>query len=72
MFTKILCATNLYTSSNEAVTKAVQLAHQYNSKIILLNVHKEFMTKEERVMLRVSIDTMKLEFETTALKANKR
>ena len=69
MFIKILCATDLKTTSNEAVKKAVQLAHQYNSKIIILNVHEEFMTKEEMQMLRVSIDTIKLEFEKTALKA---
>ena len=69
MFIKIICATDLNTTSNEAVKKAVQLAHQYNSKIIMLNVHEEFMTKEEMGMLRVSIDTMKLEFEKTALKA---
>ena len=71
MFIKILCATALNDASNEAVKKAVQLAHQYNSKIIMLNVHEEFMTKEEMGMLRVSIDTMKLEFETTAIKASK-
>jgi len=69
MFIKILCATDLNTTSNEAVKKAVQLAHQYNSKIIMLNVHEEFMTKEEMGMLRVSIDTMKSKFEKTALKA---
>ena len=71
MFIKILCATDLNTTSNEAMKKAVQLAHQYNSKIIMLNVHEEFMTKEEMGMLRVSIDTMKLEFKKTALKAKK-
>ena len=69
MFNNILCATDLNDSSSQAVKRAVQLAHQYNSKIILLNVHEEFMTKEEMGMLRVSIDTMKLDFETTALKA---
>ena len=71
MFIKILCATDLNTTSNEAVKKAVQLAHQYNSKIIMLNVHEEFMTKEEMGMLRISIDAMKLEIETIALKAKK-
>jgi len=69
MFIKILCATDLNATSNEAVKRAVQLAHQYNSKIIMLNVHEEFMTKEEMRMLRVSIDTMKLSFEKTSLKA---
>ena len=71
MFVKILCATDLNTTSNEAVKKAVQLAHQYNSKIIMLNVHEEFMTKEEMGMMRVSVDKMKLEFEKTELKAKK-
>ena len=69
MFIKILCATDLNATSNEAVKKAVQFAHQYNSKIIMLNVHEEFMTKEEMGMLRVSIDSMKLQFEKTAVQA---
>jgi len=69
MFRKILCATDLNVTSSEAVIKAVQLAHQYDSKIIMLNVHEEFMSKEELGMLRVSIDSMKSEFEKTALQA---
>ena len=69
MFKKILCATDLNDVSSEAVKKVVHLAHQFNSQIILLNIHEEFMTKEEMGMLRVSIDTMKSEFEKTAIKA---
>ena len=69
MFKKILCATDLNDVSSEAVKKAVHLAHQFNSQIIMLNIHEEFMTKEEMGMLRVSIDSMKSEFEKTALKA---
>ena len=69
MFRKILCATDLNVASSEAVIKAVQLAHQYDSQIIMLNVHAEFMTKKEMGMLRVSIDNMKSEFEKTALQA---
>ena len=69
MFTNILCATNLNDTTSEAVKKAVQLAHQYSAKIFMLNVHEEFMTKEEMRMLRVSIDTMKSEFVKTALQA---
>ena len=71
MFKKILCATDLNCASSDAVKKAVQLAHQYDSQIIMLNVHEEFMTKEEMGMLRVSINSMKKEFETTALQAKK-
>ena len=69
MFKKILCATDLNDTSSEAVKKAVHLANQFNSQIIMLNIHEEFMTKEEMRMLRVSIDTMKSEFEKTALNA---
>ena len=71
MFKNILCATDLNIASSDAVIRAVQLAHQYNSKIIMLNVHEEFMSKEELGMLRVSIGSMKLEFEKTALQAKK-
>ncbi len=69
MFKKILCATDLNDASNQAVKKAVYFAHQFNSQIIMLNIHEEFMTKEQMRMLRVSIDTMKSEFEKTALNA---
>ena len=69
MFKKILCATDLNNVSSEAVKKAVHLAHQFNSHIIMLNIHEEFMNKEEMGMLRVSIDAMKFEFKKTALKA---
>ena len=69
MFKKILCATDLNETSHVAVKKAVQLAHQYDAKIFMLNVHEEFMNKDEMGMLRVSIDTMKLIFEKTALQA---
>ena len=71
MFKIILCATDLNVASSEAVIRAVQLAHQYDSKIIMLNVHEEFMSKEELGMLRVSIGSMKSEFEKTALQAKK-
>ena len=71
MFKQILCATDLHVASSEALIKAVQLAHQYNSKIIMLNVHEEFMSKEELEMLRVSIGSMKSEFKKTALQAKK-
>ena len=69
MFKTILCATDLSVSSSDAVIKAVQPAHQYDSKIIMLNIHEEFMTTEEMGMLRVSIDSMKLQFEKTAVQA---
>ena len=71
MFKKILCATDLNIASSEAVIRAVQLAHQYDSKIIMLNVHEEFISKEDRRMLRVSISSVKSEYKKAALQAKK-
>ena len=59
MFKLILCPTDLKDRSNMAVKKAIQIDHQFGSKITLLNVHEEFMDKEEREMLRVSVNKMK-------------
>ena len=69
MFSRILCATSLDKASNEAVKQAVQLACQYNSKIIMLNVREEFMSKEEMSMLRVSVEGVKKIFEKIANEA---
>ena len=69
MFNKILCATDLNKENDPAITKAVQVAHQFNSSIIILNVHDEFMEKEEMEMLRVSVESIQAEFEKTAILA---
>ena len=69
MFDKILCATDLGKDDNPAITKAVQIAHQFNSSIIILNVHDEFMEKEEMEMLRVNVTSVQSEFEKTAILA---
>ena len=67
MFNHILCPTDLKARSDIAVKKAVQLAHQFGSKITLLNIDEEFMDKEEQEMLRVSVDKMKETFREIAL-----
>jgi len=59
MFTHILCPTDLKERALLALRKAVQIAHQFNSKLTMLNVHDEFMNKQEREMLRVSFDSLK-------------
>ncbi len=69
MFQHILCPTDLKDRSRLALEKAVKIAHQFGAKITLLNVHKEFMNREEREMLRVSVDKMKEKARETALKA---
>jgi len=54
MFKKILCPTDLSERSLAAVAKGVELARLCGAEMVLLNVHPEFMKKEEMVMLRVS------------------
>ena len=67
MFKHILCPTDLKNRSDMAVKKAIQIGHQFGSKITLLNVHEEFMDKEEREMLRVSVNKMKEKYKHVAL-----
>jgi nucleotide-binding universal stress UspA family protein len=69
MFKKILCATDLNRASIEAVKKTIQIAKQFNSRVLMLNVHDEFMTKEEMSMLRVSIEDVKIKFERVAIES---
>jgi nucleotide-binding universal stress UspA family protein len=66
MFKHILCPTDLKERADIAVKRAVQIAHQFGSKITLLNIHAEFMDKEEREMLRVSANEMKEKFKRIA------
>ena len=67
MFNHILCPTDLKERSDIAVKKAVQIAHQFGSKITLLNVQEDFMDKDEREMLRVSVDKMKEKYKQIAI-----
>ncbi len=69
MFDHILVATDLSARAQLATEKAVQLAHQFKSKITMLNVHEEFMDKEEMQMLRVSVEKMESEFRNIAVRA---
>jgi nucleotide-binding universal stress UspA family protein len=67
MFKHILCPTDLKERADLAIKKAVQIAHQFGSKITLLNIHEEFMDKEEREMLRVSVNKMKEKYRRIAI-----
>src|SRR5512147_2078599 len=69
MFTHILCPTDLKERALPALQKAVQIAHQFNSKITMLNVYDEFMNKQEREMLRVSFESMKDKYARYALES---
>lgn len=67
MFSHILCATDLSPRSDEALRVAVHLAAKYAARLTILNVHEEFMDKEEMVMLRVSVEKMQERFREIAL-----
>ena len=67
MFNHILCPTDMGDRAYVALQKAIQISHQFDAKITMLNVHEEFMDKKEREMLRVCVDTMKEKFEKTAI-----
>ena len=69
MFKTILIPTDLSPKAAMAIKKAVQLAGLFHAKIILLNVHEEFMDKKEMEMLRVNVGKIQAEFERTAILA---
>jgi nucleotide-binding universal stress UspA family protein len=69
MFTHILCPTDLKERAFIALKKAVQIAHQFNSKVTILNVHPEFMDRQDREMLRVSFDGLKEKYRRVAVES---
>ena len=69
MFQHILCPTDLKERAYLSIKKAVQIAHQFDARITILNVHKEFMDKHERKMLRVSVDQMKEKYRQVAIES---
>jgi nucleotide-binding universal stress UspA family protein len=69
MFTHILCPTDLKERAFIALKTAVQIAHQFNSRITMLNVHDEFLNKQEREMLRVSFDSLKEKYTQVAIES---
>ena len=69
MFRHILCPTDLKERAFIALKKAVQIAHQFNAKITMLNAHPEFMGQQERQMLRVSFDGLKEKYRRIAVES---
>tara|TARA_B100000953_G_C17939056_1_gene396350 strand:- start:322 stop:771 length:450 start_codon:yes stop_codon:yes gene_type:complete len=69
MFKNILCPVDMHPRSRMALKKAITIAHQFNSKITLLNIHEEFMSKKQMVMSRVSVSALGEEFKKIAIEA---
>ena len=69
MLRHILCPTDLKERAFIALKKAVQIAHQFNSKITILNARPEFMDQQERQMLRISFDGLKEKYRRIAVES---
>ena len=72
MFKRIICATDLSPRSDEALHTAIHMATRFGAALMVLNVHEEFMDKDEMVMLRVSVEQMQERFREIAVNARKR
>ncbi len=69
MFKHILCPTDMKGRAKLALKKATQIAHQFGARITLLNVHPEFMNREKREMLRISVEKMEAKFRQIAIES---
>ena len=72
MIRHMLCPTDLKERAYIALKKAVQIAHQFDARITMLNVHKELMDKHEREMLRVSVDKLKEKYRQVAIESKEK
>ncbi|NOZ07288.1 MAG: universal stress protein [FCB group bacterium] len=69
MIKHILCPVALESEMHIALKRSVIWAHQLKARITLLNVHPEFMSREEMEMLRVK---MMEQFRETSLAAKQK
>ena len=69
MFKNILCPVDMHPRSKMALRKAINIAHQFNSKIVLLSIHEEFISKKQMIMSRVSVSSLGEEFKKIATEA---
>ena len=69
MYKHILVAIDLSPRSCNALKHAIKLAHLFDSKITLLNVHEEFLSKREMIMSRVSVEGLQKAFKDISVKA---
>ena len=69
MYKHILVAIDLSPRSCNALKEAIKFAHLYKSKVTLLNVHEEFLNKEEMLMSRVSVEKLQETFKDISITA---
>ena len=56
MFTHILFPTDTSECGNAGFDTAVEMARRFSARITMLNIHEEFMDKQEMENLRVSVE----------------
>ena len=71
MVKNILFATDFLSHSNQAFKFAIDLKEKYQSKLVVLNINEEFLSKNEMVMSRVGVDKIKKTNEEIALNSKK-
>ena len=69
MYKHILVAIDLSPRACNALKHAIKFAHLFKSKITLLNVHEEFLSKQEMIMSRVSVEKLKNTFKYISINA---
>ena len=71
MYKKILFADDLSKRAHEALAAALNLARIHGAELIILNVHEEFLDKDEMVMLRVDVSEFQEKMEGKAVAARR-
>ncbi|HEX7343129.1 MAG TPA: universal stress protein [bacterium] len=72
MYKKILLADDLSKRAHKALDAALNLARTHGSELIILNVHEEFLDKDEMVMLRVDVSEFQDKMQEKAIAARRR
>jgi nucleotide-binding universal stress UspA family protein len=71
MYKKILFADDLSRRAYEALAVALNLARTQGAELIILNVHEEFLDKDEMVMLRVDVSDFQEKMQEKAVAARR-
>jgi len=71
MYKKILFADDLSKRAHRALGEALNLARIHGAELIILNVHEEFLDKDEMVMLRVDVSEFQEKIQEKAVAARR-
>jgi len=72
MIKNILLGSDFSPKSNIAFQYAIEFQKQYNATLTVLNVNEDFLSKDEMVMSRVSVEKVKKTNEELALNTKKK